>query len=33
MSDLDLTNKTNFSTNQNTGSSQNMKEQVAPPRT
>jgi gas vesicle protein len=29
MSDLDLTKKTNFSQNQNTGSSQNLKEQVA----
>jgi gas vesicle protein len=29
MSDLDLTKKTNFSQNQNTGSSQNLKDQVA----
>jgi hypothetical protein len=29
MSDLDLTKKTNFTQNQNTGSSQNLKEQVA----
>jgi hypothetical protein len=29
MSDLDLTKKTNFSQNQNTGSSQNVKDQVA----
>jgi gas vesicle protein len=29
MSDLDLTKKTNFTRNQNTGSSQNLKEQVA----
>jgi len=29
MSDLDLTKNTNFSQNQNTGSSQNLKDQVA----